>query len=404
MKTHHADSQSVASADQTSSQTATETYYGTLFDYAPDGILIADRDSRYLDANPSMCRMLGFSRGEIVGKHAADIVAPLEAHHIGAALKELSADTDHHRQWQFKRKDGSQFTAEVTATKMSDGNLLAMVRDISERRQSEAISTRLASIVESSDDAIISNDLANIITSWNSGAEKIFGYSAAEILGSSACCLVPAQYCEEEEAVQRQIGAGHGIEQFETVRRTKDGRLIDVSITAAPLKDAAGIVVGSSKIMRDVTVAKVREREISTLTRLYSALSQVNHALVRVSTRAELLQEICRVLVRQGGFKMVWIGWFQPDTRQIIPIADCGDEDGHIHEVKIYGDERPEGCGPTGLAFRSEKPFICNDLQNDPIVLPWREGMVHRGFRSGVSPKNLVANQCVVYRYTVTAK
>lgn len=281
MKTHHADSQSVASADPASSQTATETYYRTLFDHAPDGMLIADRDSRYLDANPSMCRMLGFSRDEIVGKHAADIVAPLEARHIGAALEELSADTDHHRQWQFRRKDGSHFAAEVTATRMSDGNLLAMVRVISERRQSETISTRPASIVESSDEA--------------------------------------------------------------------------------------------------------REREISTLSRLYSALSQVNHALVRVSSRAELLQEICRALVWQGGFEMAWIGWFQPDTRQIIPIADCGDADGHIHRVRIYGDERPEGCGPTGLAFRSEKPFICNDLQNDPIVLPWRDGMVRRGFRSSAA-------------------
>lgn len=115
-------------------QQATEERYRTLFDYAPDGIVVANRESYYLDANVSMCRMLGYDRNEFIGLHASDIVAPAEIPHIGAALSEISATSDHHREWLFRRKDGSVFPAEVIATTMPDGNLLGIeTRDETDR-------------------------------------------------------------------------------------------------------------------------------------------------------------------------------------------------------------------------------------------------------------------------------
>lgn len=115
-----------------------EASYRKLFEYAPDGIVIADGQSYYLDANPSICRMLGYSREELIGKHAADIVAPAEIEFIDPALSEIKSVSDHQREWTFKRKDGTTFPAEVIATMMPDGNLLGMIRDISERKQAEA--------------------------------------------------------------------------------------------------------------------------------------------------------------------------------------------------------------------------------------------------------------------------
>ncbi len=110
-----------------------EERYRTLFEYAPDGILIADSNSYYIDANPSMCRLLGYTREELVGLHASKIVTPAEIRHIEPALNELNAGSDHGREWQFLRKDGSSFTAEVIATMMPDGNLMGMIRDVTER-------------------------------------------------------------------------------------------------------------------------------------------------------------------------------------------------------------------------------------------------------------------------------
>ena len=116
---------------------AIEGRYRTLFENAPDGIVIADRESYYIDANASMCRMLGYTRQELIGLHATDIVAQNEVEHIGEALTVIKAKSDYYREWQFRRKDGSQFAGEVIATMMPDGNLLAMIRDITERRRSE---------------------------------------------------------------------------------------------------------------------------------------------------------------------------------------------------------------------------------------------------------------------------
>jgi two-component system cell cycle sensor histidine kinase/response regulator CckA len=116
---------------------ATDERYRTLFENAPDGIVIADPQSYYIDANPSICRMLGYSREEIIGLHASDIVAAAEIPHIAPALLVISATSTYHREWQFRRKDGSVFPAEVTVTVMPDGNLLGMIRDVTERRTLE---------------------------------------------------------------------------------------------------------------------------------------------------------------------------------------------------------------------------------------------------------------------------
>jgi len=118
-------------------QRATEARYRTLFDYAPIGIVIADSEGYWLDANPSMCRMLGYARDELIGLHASKIVAPEDIPNIEPALSRVKAKLDHHRDGQFRRRDGSIFPTEIHATLMPDGNMVGMIRDITERKQAE---------------------------------------------------------------------------------------------------------------------------------------------------------------------------------------------------------------------------------------------------------------------------
>ncbi|HEV3386365.1 MAG TPA: PAS domain S-box protein [Gemmata sp.] len=117
---------------------ASDERYRKLFEHAPDGIVIADRESYYIDANESICRMLGYTREELIGLHASDIVAGEEIQEIEPALNAIKGNTDYHREWRFRRKDGSVFLADVIATQMPDGNLMGMIRDITERKRGES--------------------------------------------------------------------------------------------------------------------------------------------------------------------------------------------------------------------------------------------------------------------------
>ncbi len=120
----------------------------------------------------------------------------------------------------------------------------------------------MASIVESSDDAIIGKDVNGVVTSWNEGAEKIFGYSAAEMVGHSILRVVPPDRVHEEDEILGRIRRGEGVEHFETVRKRKDGQLIDVSLAVSPIKDANGAIVGASKVARDITERRRLEQQL----------------------------------------------------------------------------------------------------------------------------------------------
>ena len=243
----------------------------------------------------------------------------------------------------------------------------------------------LAAIIDSSADAIISKDLRGIITSWNQAAEKIFGYTAAEMVGTPLLRLIPGDRQGEETLILDQVGRGEKVETFETRRLTKAGHLIDIAVTASPIRDATGRVVGVSKIARDITAMKSREREIARLSRLYAALSQVNQAIVMSPTQDQLLRKVCEVLVGFGGFRLAWIGWHDPVTRQLVPVAVWGDENGYVQGIRVYADERPEGRGPSGQAFRSGRPCITNNLDGDPLSLPWRTEMSRRGLHASAA-------------------
>ncbi len=140
--------------------------------------------------------------------------------------------------------------------------LRGTVQDITERKQAEQSRSRLASIVESSDDAIISKTLEGIITSWNRGAEKIFGFSEAEAVGQSINILIPADLLGEEETMARRATAGDKVEHYETIRLTKEGKRINVSLTLSPLIDTEGRAIGLSNISRDITERKHSEQKL----------------------------------------------------------------------------------------------------------------------------------------------
>ena len=161
-------------------------------------------------------------------------------------------------------KEGSRVPVLIgVATFEEGGNQgVAFVLDLTERKCAEQAAEHLASIVESSDDAIVSKDLDGIIRTWNCGAERLFGYKAAEVIGRPITILIPPDRLDEEPGILARIRRGERVDHYETVRRHKDGSLIDISLTVSPMRDAKGAIVGASKIARDITERKRAEQAL----------------------------------------------------------------------------------------------------------------------------------------------
>ena len=203
-------------------------------------------------------------------------------------------------------------------------------------------------------DAIIGKDLDNRITSWNQGAEYIFGYSSEEMVSHPIRALIPANRLDEETQIMRKTVDGERV-HFETQRLAKDGRLLDVAVTASQILDVNGKVVGISEIARDITLVKQRERELERFSRLCTALSRVSRAIFRTSNREELFRNVCQTLVIEGGFRMAWVGWQDPASGQLVPVAQCsGDENGYLQGIMLHLDRQD----PSASAFHSGQPFV----------------------------------------------
>jgi PAS domain S-box-containing protein len=165
-------------------------------------------------------------------------------------------------------KNGAETCIDDSAAPIRDfsGNLVGTVlvfRDITEKRAAERSAARLASIVEDSQDAIIGKDLKGVITNWNKAAERIFGYPAAEMIGQSIRILIPADRQDEEDRILAALARGERVEHLETIRKTKTGREIHVSLSSSPIKDSEGLIVGASKIVRDITRRRSMEAELA---------------------------------------------------------------------------------------------------------------------------------------------
>jgi len=249
---------------------ASELSYRRLFEAARDGILLLDVDTgRITDVNPFLVELLGFSHDEMVGKTVGELSPFKDVVSNQNMLERLQKDGYvRYENLPLETRDGRKKAVEFVSNVYQAGDkkvIQCNVRDITERKQVETALIRLAAIVESSDDAIMGKDLNGIITSWNKGAEKIFGYTAGEIVGTSVMRLIPTDRQQEENRVLENIKRGNSVAHFETLRQAKDGRLINVSITVSPIKDVTGEIIGVSKVAHDITDRKTAEEKIRQL-------------------------------------------------------------------------------------------------------------------------------------------
>jgi len=246
---------------------------------ALEGLLKVGPDGRVFWVNGAGLELLGCSDAEVVGGSIEDFhFDPGDARDSLRRL--LAGETLRDHTTVLRGSDGSMRHVRIAANGQWDAGRLIysrwFVRDVTHERLAESARAHLAAIVESSDDAIVSKNLEGIIRSWNGAAERLFGYTVEEAVGQPVTLIIPPERVQEEQQILERLRRGERIDHFETVRVAKSGRRIDVSLTISPIRDASGVIVGASKIARNISERKASEqaqqRTIGELKRAEEAL------------------------------------------------------------------------------------------------------------------------------------
>jgi PAS domain S-box-containing protein len=229
-----------------------------VIDQTPFMLTRCSRDLHYKFVSRSYAEMLGCEPAEIAGKAIVEILGEDGFETIRPYVETVLNGTPVEFECDIPFKETGVHSLRVAYTPDIDARgrvqgWIASVLDIGERKHAEEVRALLAGIVDSSDDAIISKNLDGTITSWNAGAERMFGYSATEAVGQSITLIIPPERRNEEIEIIRRLRAGHKIEHFETQRVAKDGRTVPISLTVSPVRNRQGVVIGASKIARDIT-------------------------------------------------------------------------------------------------------------------------------------------------------
>jgi PAS domain S-box-containing protein len=356
---------------------AVEAINRSILDSALDCIIAMDASGIVREFNPAAERVFGYTRDEAVGKELAGLIIPpmmRESHRRGLARYLQTGEgpvLNRRIEINALRRDGSEIMVELAISPIRIAGaafFTAYLRDITERKRDEDARRRLAAIVESSEDAILSTDLNMTITSWNRGAERLFGYTATEVIGRPITILIPPERRDEEPQIIERVRRDEPVRHYETLRCRKDGTLLNVALSVSPIKDANGTVIGASKIARDIS-----ERVRSERRRL--AQYTVASLLAGSWTLAEAGTPILQAVASMGDWIYGAI-WLDDEEGGVLRCKRIWRRDSkELAEFAAFSEsiEFGKGEGLPGRVWQSKQPAWIADVTEDQNF-PRRDG------------------------------
>ena len=269
--------------------------YASMVHSSPDAITLRSLpDRRYLEVNEGFTRLTGYTASDVLGKTPAELDLWVEQRPHQTTLQMVEKEGQvSGEEFRFRTKTGEIRYGQVSAVRVNINGkpcMLSVTHDITDRKRAESAATQLALIVESSDDAIVGKSLDGEITSWNAGAERIYGYLASEVLGRPVSILVPTEEHNELPETLERLKRDERIQPYEAIRVRKDGRKINVSVSISSVKDAEGKIIGVSAIARDVTERKRVEVQLQkSEAQFRSLVHDAPYGIYRVTIQGQLL-------------------------------------------------------------------------------------------------------------------
>jgi PAS domain S-box-containing protein len=292
----------------------------------PFMLVRCSRDLRYRFISEAYARMIGRHRDEVIGKTIKEALGEAGFYTLQPYVERVlrGEEVDFECDLDFAKAGRRRLSIAYRPELDSNGTVvgwIASLLDITEQRGAEQALRQLAGIVESSDDAIISKNLDGVIVTWNPGAQHLFGFSAEEAVGQSITLVIPEELRHEEPKILERIRRGERIEHYETVRRCKDGQLVNVSLTVSPMKDERGRIVGASKIARDISARTKVEAELRTLSeKLEAEVERRTLERDRVWNVSEDLLGVCNFEGYFLSLNPAWtrlLGWTEDEIRSM---------------------------------------------------------------------------------------
>jgi PAS domain S-box-containing protein len=336
-----------------------------------DAVMVTDNQGRVTFLNPVAVALTGWPEAEALGKDMTEVFRIVNEYTrqavenpIAKVLREGTVvGLANHT--LLRARDGVERPIDDSGAPMHDpeGRLLGVVlvfRDITERRRAEEATVRLAAIVESSEDAIIGKTLEGIITSWNQGAERIYGYRAEDAIGQSLTLLVPPGRPDDLAAILARLARGEVIVHYETERLRHDGQVIPVSLTISPIRDAAGTIVGASTIARDVTAQKQAEAEVERRRQETELLAEIAQSLSASLDLDTVLQRVVTGAQELCGSERVFLALREPGSDTLVGRYEVG-----APQMTYTGLRIEAGKGLGGQVLRTGRSWRTADYAAD---------------------------------------